>query len=378
MRGFAILGIFFVNMLAFHSPFLYLNPQSWWKSSPDYYAYIFIDIFAQSSFYTLFSFLFGFGMIIFKERAVKRGFSFVRLFMKRLLSLLIFGVIHAFFIWHGDILITYALFGFILLLFHKAKSRTLLIWTSALLLIPSLLIGGMLFMASILSPTEWSTLVENQEMIKRSLHVYSSGTYLDITRQRFIDWTYVNGNENIVFIFLSLFPMFLLGAYTAKKKWLSHVELHKRAFMTGAFLSFIAGFAFKIIPLFSDNAGLLYLQDALGGPFVAIFYICMMALASLHKVLKPIMIPFSLVGRLSLSHYLFQSVIGTLLFYSYGLGLYGKTGAFTGTIMVVVIFSFQVIISKMWLKRYRFGPIEWIWKIATYGKKTELLKKGVD
>jgi uncharacterized protein len=376
MRGFAILGIFFVNMLAFHSPVLYINLQSWWNYPLDYYTTVWIDIFAQASFYTLFSFLFGFGMIIFKERTEQHGFSFVPLYSKRLISLLIIGVFHAFFVWHGDILITYALFGFILLLFHKAKPKTLLIWACMLLFIPSLLIAGILFLVSTLSTEQWSTLLENPEMIKQSLHIYQSGTFVEITKQRFNDWAYVNGNENIIFIFISLFPMFLLGAYTAKKKWLSHVALYKKAFITAALLSFSIGFSLKIVPVFSENPGLLYIQDALGGPIVAIFYICCIALFSLNQSFHKFLAPLSFVGRMSLSNYLFQSFVSTFIFYSYGFGFYGKTGAFIGTIAAAAIFSVQVIMSRIWLKRYRFGPVEWIWKTATYGKKALLTKKS--
>jgi len=108
IRGFAILGIFLVNMGDFHSPWLYLEVGKLWTSPIDIGADIFVDIFAQSSFYTLFSFLFGFGMVIIKERMTALNYSFYKLFLRRMFWLLVFGLIHAFLIWHGDILISYA------------------------------------------------------------------------------------------------------------------------------------------------------------------------------------------------------------------------------------------------------------------------------
>lgn len=101
MRGFAILGIFLTNMLAFHSPMLYLNPYIWWSSKVDQNIYNFIDFFVQASFYPLFALLFGFGLMIIKRRSIDKGISFTPIAIRRLSLLLVIGCFHAFFIWQS-------------------------------------------------------------------------------------------------------------------------------------------------------------------------------------------------------------------------------------------------------------------------------------
>jgi uncharacterized protein len=124
MRGFAMLGIFLVNMLSFHSPLLYIDPLKWWKDPLDQGFYVSIDIFVQASFYPLFSMLFGYGLVLLRERAQLKGISFIPIALRRLSLLLVIGLIHAFFIWHGDILFNYAFLGLIFLLFIRLSGRS--------------------------------------------------------------------------------------------------------------------------------------------------------------------------------------------------------------------------------------------------------------
>ena len=146
IRGVAILGIFLVNMLSFHSPFLYIDPLEWWQEPVDRGIYIFIDIFVQASFYPLFSILFGYGLILLWERTVQKGLHFYPIIIRRLSLLLIVGLAHAFLIWHGDILFNYALLGFIFLLFNRLSGKGMLIMGSILYLIPNLLLFGLLLL----------------------------------------------------------------------------------------------------------------------------------------------------------------------------------------------------------------------------------------
>jgi len=371
IRGFALLGIFLVNMQDFSSPWLYLDPGVLWNSSLDLNTEIFIDIFAQASFYTLFSFLFGFGMVIFKERAEAKGYSFVPLFSRRLFVLLIFGIIHAFLIWHGDILISYALIGFILLLFHKSEANTMFKWAIALILIPSMLMGALLLWWEIKYPSVFEGY--NVEMVNQSLEVYSSGTYFEITQQRVNDWLYVNSLSNYIFLVLALLPMFLLGAFFAKKRWyhepnVYHKEL-KKVWMISLSLSVI----FKLLPYIGNGLeGFFYLQDMIGGPASAIFYATSIVFLFQKDWWSRRLLSFSYVGRLSLSNYILQSLVGTLIFYSYGLGLYGQLRPFYGAVLTIFIYIIQVQLSKLWLSRYKIGPIEWLWRSLTYKSKQNL------
>jgi uncharacterized protein len=372
IRGFAILGIFLVNMPDFNSPIMYLKPGSWWNHPLDRFTEAFIDIFAQASFYTLFSFLFGFGAMIFRERLLSKGYSFGRLFSRRLFVLLIIGCIHAFFIWHGDILISYALTGAFMLLFHNVRPRYLLIWAFILLLIPNGLLSLLLLFAVLIGEEDTANFYD-EKLANEALEHYRDGTFIDIFWQRWHDWVYVNNVEGTIFIIISLLPMFLLGAYAAKKKWFSDIHANEKTLKKVWFFSFLIGFIFKLLPYWTKkNIFTEYLQDMFGGPATAIFYAVTIALLSQKQWWNKILSPLAAVGRMSLTNYLFQSVFCTLLFYNYGLGLYGSVRPFYGLLLTLAIYGIQVVLSKLWLKQYTMGPMEWIWRTLTYGQKQPL------
>ena len=140
LRGFALFGILLVNMALFSRPFQSIlfpaDPSMPWY---DRAAEWLIHTLAEGKFYAMFSLLFGLGMVLLMERIQARGGRFVPLYVRRLLALLLIGLVHAFLIWPGDILILYALVGFPLILFRKARPRTLLIWAVILIAIPLLL-----------------------------------------------------------------------------------------------------------------------------------------------------------------------------------------------------------------------------------------------
>jgi uncharacterized protein len=367
IRGFAILGIFIVNMPAFNFPIQYLPLEKWWTSPQDQITSMLIDIFAQASFYTLFSFLFGFGTYIFYERVTAKGYSFKKYFTRRLLGLLLIGCIHAFLIWDGDILISYSFIGILLLLFHRF-SPTLWIWLGlTLIILPSFVLGGLLFIAVLLDPKNagWPY---DAELGTKAMEVYSSGSFLEIAEQRVHDWLYVNNFENAIFLVLALFPMFLLGMYSAKKKWFAHIEDHIKKMKFICIGAFIISCVFKLLPYYYEkNIATEFLQDSIGGPASAIFYASFLALIVRREFWRKLLSPLSFVGRMSLSNYLFQSILCTTLFYNYGFGLYGKIGPFYGFILTLFIYFIQIIWSKQWFKRFNYGPIEWLWRRMTYG-----------
>jgi uncharacterized protein len=381
IRGFAILGIFFVNMQDFAAPWLYLDYDKWFDTPINSALKIAIDIFAQASFYTLFSFLFGFGFIIFKERAEQKGLTFPQIFSKRLFILLVIGVIHAFLIWHGDILITYAITGFILLLFHKRKAKTMLIWALTLIMIPSTIVGHWLFTLNRQYPNAFGQSANEKVLAEQSFQIYGSGTYVEMVQQRITDWLFVHGGIGILFVILSLLPMFLLGAYVAKKRWFHEPVAHKKVLTKLWFFTLSVFVLFKTSPYwFEKNAGIEYVQDSIGGPASALFYAISITLFVNTKTGKNMLRPFRYIGRMSLSNYLFQSIVCTLLFYNYGFGLYGKVSPFIGFLIVIVIYIIQIILSKLWLSHYRIGPAEWVWRSLTYGYvqplKESTVKRG--
>lgn len=369
LRGLAILGIFLVNMPSFHSPLLYIDGEERWSGGWDRILYRFSDIVAQASFYPLFAFLFGFGAIILAVRTEEKGISFPLLYMKRLSFLLILGCIHAFFIWHGDILINYAVFGFAFLFFYKMKGRNLILLGSVCYVLPFAILGSLFLILGIFD-REGMAITTDSAMMKQSLEVYQSGTFTDIMSQRALDWYMVNNPYNAIILFLSIFPFFLIGAGVAKQGILQNPTQYKRQLKMISIVSLLLGMSIKILPYVTVyHFGTIFVQDYLGGPLLTIFYITAIALLAEQAGAFRLLHPLSYIGRMSMSNYLFQSMVSTAIFYSYGLGLYGSVSYTTGFVFLIALFCLQILLSLMWMGLFKYGPVEYIWRLVTYGKK---------
>ncbi|MCA0986487.1 DUF418 domain-containing protein [Guptibacillus algicola] len=366
MRGFALLGIFLVNMIDFHSPFIYVDQIEYWGNQVNQWSMHVIDFFAQASFYPLFSFLFGYGFIIFRNRVLERGGPFYPLMIRRLLFLMFLGVLHFTLIWHGDILFTYSLCGLVLLLFIKLKGTRLLQIGMILWLIYAI------FLFILMLPLNAMDFTSHQpNAIQQSIEVYSSGSFQEITEQRVSDWAYVNGGWNGFFLLFVILPFFLFGSGFAKKGWLNGDAANLPIIRRLLFIGFV-GFVIKFLPYILDSYAYLHLQDSFGGPLVSLFYIASFVL--LYQSGKRIKV-FEWVGKLALSNYLFQSLVSTLIFYNYGLGFYGEVGVSTGILLLLIIFFIQIVLSKVWLKSFAYGPLEWVWRLVTYQRRFAIKRK---
>jgi len=386
IRGFALLGILIANMAMFNSPAAYLEVlgKNMWTGFWDTTTASFINLLIQGKFYTMFSFLFGLGFAIFFERAKAKTTKPKLLFYRRLFVLLLIGLAHAFFIWHGDILVTYALLGFLLPLFFNRKPKTLLIWAI------SLFIGFILFMALAMGllalvKTMNEGVIANamqpmfaimESRIESSLHAYGHGTFAEIMAQRTSDTLF--GYSNLFSLIFIILPVFLLGLYAGKRKIFQNIEenlnLIKKAWKWGL----VIGLTMSIVKFICKNlvAGdptSFYTVIQIGAGFFGDIGLCLFFMTSIillcqnkKWILK--FKPLAFAGRMALSNYLFQSIVCTTIFYSYGLGIYGKVGSALGFVLTIFIFTTQIIISKFWLKHYQFGPVEWVWKSLTYGK----------
>lgn len=369
-RGFAIFGIFIVNIGAFSAPyFIYGGATAAWNSTVDRYTQALIDMFFQASFYTLFSLLFGFGIQLLKDRLVERNIHVSRFLAKRLTILVGFGLIHAFAIWHGDILLSYGLIGLLLLLFLKASNRSLLAWGAVLL-------GGSVGLLSLaLYGTRNALGGSNQLAITQAIENYRSENLITIWSQNYHDWMHANGGIGFFFLIMVLLPLFLFGMYIARKRWLHEPEKHKATLWKLWVVSLIGFIGLKIGPYLVGNPlWLSYIQDNIGGTFSAIFYIVSIMFMAQRKIGRRIIQPFAAVGRMALTNYFMQSVICFILFYGIGFGLYGSVRPIVGVGMVLVIFIGQIFLSNWWLRRFRFGPFEWLWRSLTYGKRQPLRK----
>lgn len=368
LRGISIFGIFLVNMLFFHLPNQYTDPLLNAKTDLDRTIYIFIDIFAQASFYPLFAFLFGYGLMMIKERVEFRGVSSQHVLLRRLLFLLAIGIIHAFLIWTGDILITYALFGFVLLLFIRFSSKTLIKSAFWLYFIPNFLISLLLY----LIPQEFLQLDET-EKAEKAFHTYQQGNFIEITKFRIQEWFEINNSFTLFMMLFLIYPLIQMGAGFAKEHKLENNKENFQYYKKLLVFTLPIALIIKSLPYWrASTYADQYVQDFIGGPLLATSYLSALFMVVNSGYMQKIARFFAAVGKMSLSNYLFQSLICTTLFYGYGFGLYGKMTYTNSTLLVIVIFVVQVFFSHFWLEKYSYGPMEWVWRKFTYRKIIEV------
>lgn len=367
MRGFALLGIFVVNMLFFHTPYIYINPYTWYQNPSDYETFKMIDIFVQGSVYPLFSMLFGYGLAMQYMKSEANGSPFSKFAVRRLSVLLIIGCIHAFLIWAGDILITYALAGFVLILIIRLKPIWLLLISIFLFLIPNGLLNGLVYLGSLIEP-DAMIIYTGIQQIEASIVAYGQGSWGDIFSQRLADWLYMSGNGLIIISMLfTIVPFLLLGAAAAKWKLIERARELKVFWIITVLVTLIAGTAIKWLPYLTEaNLFTMSVQDTFGGPLQAIAYAGVIAMVCSIPIGAKILSPISKAGRMSMTIYLMQSIIATTIFYSYGFGLYGKIDISTGTWMAVGIFALQIVFAEFWFMKFKQGPVELLWRKLTY------------
>ncbi|MFD1361028.1 DUF418 domain-containing protein [Lentibacillus salinarum] len=371
-RGFAILGIFVVNIGAFSAPyFLYGGEMGAWPSAIDQFTEAFIDIFFQASFYTLFSLLFGFGLHILKERLLEKHIAVNPFLFRRLMILIGFGLVHAFLIWHGDILLSYGIVGLCLMAFMFRGNQTILLWGMCMLGISVCLYTVMLYNVR--------DFLGNSNMtgISSAKASYASHDLSVILGQNMNDWLYSNGLFSYLLMGTTLLPLFLFGMYLARKRWLHHPAEHRRKLLTGWVISLILFIGLKAGPyLYGNPEWFSYAQDNLGGTASALFYLFSITLIGQSQLGQKVLKLFSYVGRMSLSNYILQSVICFVLFYGIGFGLYGSVRPIATVGIVIIVYSLQIVLSRWWLVRFRYGPLEWVWRSLTYKKRQPLREKG--
>jgi len=362
IRGISIFGILIVNMYSYHSTAFYVNPIYMEKNELDQWTWWFTDVFFQASFYPLFAILFGFGLAVQMDRIRKRGESIWPPMLRRLLFLLLIGLIHAIFLWSGDILVVYAVLGFLFLPAARMKAKNLFRTALLLYILPSffLLIFGSQLNGKILD----ETIAQQIERAEESALIYKEGSFMEVTGVRFKEWAVTNG-EGAIILFILVYPLILFGASLAKSGILHSTEKSKKVFKNLLFATLPLGLLFKISPYVEGHIGSELLQDLIGGPLLSIAYFAAIILL-VSKGKRKILSYIANVGRMSLSNYIFQSVICTTFFYGYGFGLFGEVSYFEGTMIAIGIYVLQIFVSNHWLKKYHQGPLEAIWRQFTY------------
>ena len=379
VRGFALFGVLLVNMYGFGADSIA------WNSPNDKLAFAITRVFFESKSWTLFSLLFGFGFALQLRRAQVRNSSILPTYLRRLFVLFAFGAAHAL-LFDGDILMLYAELGLGLLLVRRLPTRTLLLLAVGLMLVfplARLASGGNQPTGSdeVLSVGEARAELERAQ----STHVYATGSLAEVAADNASaipanPLEDVNSPESG----LAVFAMFLLGFSVGRSGALRDIPGHAaviarvRAWGLGFGLSAMAaervlgataGYAVfrsqQAVPSVQFAGDLIF---AFGVAALSLGYAATLILAAQTPRGKTILAPLAGVGRLALTVYLTQTLMFTTLFYGYGFGQAFRLGPVAVTGWAVMIFAVQIVACQWWSRRFRFGPMEWLWRSLTYLK----------
>ena len=367
LRGFALMGILLVNILGFNASFF--NFGGFYSSLPDAFQQSFYNIFISLSadkFIFLFSFLFGYGIWMQYEKFRDQSQLFRRFFSRRMSLLAVFGLAHVILLWAGDILIIYAITGFIMLSLYRLSTR----W-----LIP-LALFFYFFISIWLLADVWidlpnamsSTCTECLDTAKR---IYSDGNYVQVLALRLHEY-YAFRNINAFYYLPKVVGIVIMG-FVASGNDLYHLIIKNRKSSFGVLvlltiLSIIIYFGYeKIVDFSSPIANALYMFGyEVMNLFIASTYIFIILLISSFQTVSKALKPVAFMGRMSLTNYLMQSLIMAVLFYGWGFGLFGQTNIVMLVCIAFGIFILQVIWSVLWFRSKKQGPLEKLWREYSY------------
>ncbi len=387
IRGFALIGVLMVNIFTFNTTFFkeifattpLLDPLGL-NGTLNKAAALFVQIFAEGKFYTIFSFLFGLGFYIFMERAEAKGLSANKLFLRRLLVLYVFGVLHYTFVWWGDILHVYAIVGLFLMFFRKRNLKTIKRWIITLLLISTALSFGAEMLESLAQLYQGAQVHSDQvsftsDLAEQSVRLYQNASLVESIKYRLITET---PYRILGFLFQvpKILGMFLIGLYVGKRKIFTDIEGHLSGIirtwrvtgLVGAVSALVYGLIVVSIihvdPLFASAVKTAIKE--ITTIFISMFYVTSLILLCRKQELSTLLSPLRHVGQMALTNYISQCILCSLIFYGHGLGLVNRASAFACLIMTFIIYLPQIELSRRWLKKHQHGPLEYIWRKLTY------------
>jgi uncharacterized protein len=368
LRGLALLGILIVNITTFRS-----GAPAW--SGVDRAVDGLILALLQGKFILMYSFLFGLGFALQLERAADRPFA--ARYYRRLLGLLLFGVAHYVLLWEGDILLSYVVPGLLLMLFARRRPQTALRWGVGLYAAYVAFLAVILVVAAGRAPAAnaAASVAAAAEPGSVPPDLLLKGSYAALVAIR---WRILpeGVSEHILGVVYAL-GIFLVGFYTGRQRFLSDWANHRpglrRTLVWGLGVGLVTAPAYVALSLILKTLTwplqILLMAAALVSPMaLCLAYIAGATLAApgVARRWPWLAAGMQAAGRMSLSNYLLQSVILTTLFYGYGLGWYNRVGPVAGVALAAVIYAGQLVLSVWWLKVFRFGPAEWVWRSLTY------------
>jgi uncharacterized protein len=404
LRGVAILGILVMNVYAFAMPLAaYTNPFRMGGDDPlNLGIWILSHVVFDQKFMSIFAMLFGAGIVLMMERTERRGVDFGPFYFRRQFWLLVIGLLHLVFIWLGDILSYYAIVSFVVYFARRLPVRLLVTIACVMLPVPLLIsyaysfhfetllaevpaLEASLAAGEALSPDaaaryeEWQNtrplLMPSADDLDEEIRAHTGG-YAEAVHYRI---------EHSLPMLLTAVPFFIVWR-------VGGLMLLGMALMRTGLLSanrpdadyrrvILAGYGIGL-PLTAASAWLLFatgfdpvinlrygsVLNYVGSILVAFGHIGVVMLVAKHGIARSVTARLEAVGRMALTNYLVQSLVMTSLFYGYALGLYGSLERSVQMLLVIAVLLLQIVVSPWWLKRFRFGPVEWLWRSLCYGR----------
>jgi uncharacterized protein len=381
LRGFALFGILLMNVPGYGLiSASYVNPVAQGElATGDWLAWAFTHVFVEQKFMTLFSLLFGVGILMAAERRVASDLSPWPAFLRRSGMLLLLGLAHAYLIWYGDVLTTYVLAGVLAMAMRKSKVKTLLVVGTALLALPSLY--------SILLGLSYESFPQE---IKRDLAMAWTPGVEAVAQERA---AYLSGwlgqMPRRISDALTLETLFMATVFfwRAAGLMLIGMALYRLGFMdasrsSGEFrrlslLTLPLGFALVAIGIVSNEIYDWHVSFSMflgnqfnywGSVLIAIGYLAVVSLLIRSQRLPGVVSVLAKTGKMTLTLYLLMSVLGTFLFYGHGFGYYDQLGRMTLLLITPVFWAIELFIVAIWLRRFKHGPAEALMRWSSQGR----------
>lgn len=384
VRGFALLGILIMNMPGFVSSFFVeADGSHLWSSPIDRGAELIRDMLFSGKFNSMFSLLFGIGFTIqFARMEQLAPGHATQLYLRRLLILLAIGLVHAMFFWTGDVLHIYAVLGLLLLLVMRHMSdRAIVALIVLLLLYPAF--SGVLRLL-VVTPDITALRVAQAQAFEASNNLaYGSGTFIAATREHMREFAHFYDNVWSLWGTLGFYVLMattmLLGVLIGRHRLAQRIpELLPsiRRIQWGALgVGLVCALTFGIIFEIQRTPGptplkvLGSLAYTISRLSLMIFYVLTIVRLAQLPSWQVRFAPIAAAGRMPLTNYLMQTLICTTLMYGWGFGLWGSVGPAAQLLLAIAIFFvIQVPLSVLWLRRFEYGPLEYLWRVATYGR----------
>jgi uncharacterized protein len=389
LRGFALLGILILNIQFFAMPgAAYMNPTAYGDlNGNNYRVWWFSHVFCDQKFMTIFSMLFGAGIVLMTSRAEAKTGRSAAVHYRRMGWLILFGLVHAHLIWPGDILYTYGVCGLLVWLARKWKPVVQIALGAILISVASAISFGIG-----LSVPHWpaeaikgfaESWTPSAEVLQKEIDAYQGGWFEQQPQRMlaaavfqtmmFAVWSF----WRVTGLMLVGMALYRMGVFQARRSVVFYAAMAIVGLGVGLMLS-SSGVRWNEARDWALESSFFYgMQwNYWGSLFASLGYVGVVMLACKSVGLIRLLKPLGAVGQMALTNYLMQSVICTTIFYGHGFGQFGQFERVDQAKVVVGVWLIQLIVSPIWLAMFRFGPAEWLWRSLTYWNPQPMLRRA--